>query len=104
MRTRFIITLPSNSVINISISYTNIFSENRDFLFELELPTSYNLDINNDIFIYTVDAIITFVQARNFKKTLIILSRRIRLDTVVKYSINGYYMILYKSTELTGYK
>ena len=61
MKTKSIITLLLKSILNILINYTNTLFENRDFLFKLELSTSYNLDIDDDILIYIIDSTITFI-------------------------------------------
>ena len=90
MKTKSTITLSPKSVINVSVSYASL-SEDRDFLFKPELSVSYNLGHDRDIFAYVIDIRISFIQAKNATEVSITLYRNIRLDIVVKYSINDCY-------------
>ena len=76
---------------NISISYLNKLSKDRNFLFELELSKNYNLDLKDDIFTHVVNAIINFIQIKNTTNVSITLFRNVRLDTIMKYLANKYY-------------
>ena len=102
LKTKIIITLLSNMMINISINYYDILSDDRDFLFESELVISLNKD--NEVFAHVIDCLLTFVQIKNTIKALIILFKNIRLNTVIKYAANDYYQVFYKLASLATYK
>ena len=76
-------------MINILINYYNILFDDRDFLFESELVIF--LDKDNGVFAHIIDCSLTFVQVKNIIKVLIILSKNIRLDIMIKYVTDGYY-------------
>ena len=59
LKAKVIITLSSNTIINISINYYDILFDDYNFLFESELVTS--LDKNNEIFVYIIDCSLTFI-------------------------------------------
>ena len=90
MKTKSVITFLSKSIINISIIYLTIFDD-RDFLFEFEFLINYFFDFDDEIFVYIIDFIIIFVQIRNFMKTSIKNFKRIKFDTIMKYSANKCY-------------
>ena len=104
IKTESIITLPPKSVMNIPINYASTLFDDRDFLFEPELPVSFNLGFDDDVFVHIVDSIMSFVQARNFIEASMILPKNIRLNTVMEYAANGCYQVSYKSTRLTTYE
>ena len=60
MKIESIITLSSKFITNIIISYLTL-PNNRDFLFESKLLISYNLELEDNIFIYIIDIIISFI-------------------------------------------
>ena len=95
-------TLPPNSVTNIPISYQGSLPDDRDFLFEPELPESYDLGRGGGIFAHIVDASMTFIQARNNTGAPIDLPRHTRLGTVVEYAVDGCYQVSYKSASLAA--
>lgn len=102
VRTKSAITLPPKSVLNVSISYASTLPEDRDFLFEPELPASYNLGTDGGVFAHVVDSSMTFVQARNSTEAPVTLPRRTRVGTVVEYSADGCYQTSYKSAGLAA--
>ena len=61
MKTKFIITFSFKLIMNVLINYINILFNNRNFLFEFEFSINYNLDFNDNIFIYIVDFSMIFV-------------------------------------------
>ena len=102
IKSKSALTLPPNLVINILITYHSMLPEDRDFLFELELLGSYDLDHSGGIFTYVVDALMTFIQVKNTTNSPIVLLRHIRLGIVVEYAADGCYQVLYKSTDLAA--
>lgn len=102
VKTKTTITLPPNTIINILINYHNILFDDRNFLFKLELFIDF--DYEKEIFIHVVNILIIFVQTKNVIATFIILFRNIKLNTMMKYTINNYYQFFYKSTDLTTCK
>lgn len=96
------ITLPPNSVTNVPISYAGALPEDRDFLFEPELPASYNLGLDGGICAHVVDSNMTFVQAKNSTEASVVLRRNARLGTVVEYAADGCYQTSYKSAGLAA--
>ena len=59
MKTKIIITLSSNTMINILINYYDILFDDRDFLFEFKLVISFDKD--NEVFAYVIDFLLTFI-------------------------------------------
>ena len=102
VKSKSALTLPPNSVTNVPICYQGMLPDDRDFLFEPELPGTYNLGRNGGIFAHVVDASMTFIQARNATEAPIILPRHTRLGTVVEYAADGCYQVSYKSTNLAA--
>ena len=91
MRVNAAIVLLLNIVINISVNYYDSLPDNRDFLFEPELSASYDLRHTDGVFAYIVNTNLTLVQAKNATEVSIVLSKNIRLRTVVEYLVDGYY-------------
>lgn len=94
------LTLPPNSVTSIPISYDGTLPADRDYLFEPELPETYNLGHTGGIFSHVVDSFMTFVQAKNATEATIVLPRHTRLGTVVDFAADGCYQVSYKSASL----
>lgn len=76
-------------------------SDDWDFLFESQY--SQNLKHDDDVFAHIVNVKLSFVQIRNATKSLITLSRKIKLDFVVEYNITQEcYMIISLDVNLTA--
>ena len=103
MKSESIITIFLKIIINISINYHNILSNDRDFLFEFELSANYYFDLDEDIFAHVVDFSMTFVQTQNVIETLITLFKSIKLNIVIKYAVNECYQVFYKLINLVIY-
>ena len=99
MKIKIIITLSPNTIINISINYYDILFNNRNFLFEFKLITFF--DKNNEVFVYVIDCLLTFMQVKNIIETFIVLFKNIKLNIMIKYITNDYYQIFYKLADLT---
>ena len=102
VKSKSTITLPPKSVMNVPVSYASTLPDDRDFLFEPQLPASYDLGLDGGIFAHVVDSTMTFVQARNSTEAPVVLPRRTRLGTVVEYSADGCYQVSYKSSGLAA--
>ena len=89
MKTKFVIILSPNSILNISINYYNTLLNDRDYLFKSELTIYF--DNNNEIFAHIINCLITFVQTKNIIKAFIVLFRYIKLKTIIKYAMNDCY-------------
>ena len=59
MKAKIIITLSSNTMINISINYYDILFDDRDFLLEFKLVIFF--DKNDEIFAHVIDCLLTFI-------------------------------------------
>lgn len=94
------ITLEPNSITNVPVSYHGTLPDDRDFLFEPELPI--NLGYQGGVFAHVVDTAMTFVQAKNATSAPVVLPRHVRLGTVVEYEANGCYQVSYKSASLAA--
>lgn len=76
-------------------------SDDRDFLFESQY--SWDLKYDDDVFAHVVNIDLSFVQIRNATKSSITLSRKIKLDFVIKYNITQEcYMIMSSDANLTA--
>ena len=76
-------------------------SDDRNFLFESQY--SQNLRHDDDVFAHIVNIKLSFVQIRNVTKSSITLSRKIKLDFVIKYNIiQECYIIIFTDTNLTA--
>lgn len=76
-------------------------SDDWDFLFESQY--SQNLRHDDNIFAHIVNVKLFFIQIQNATKSLITLSRKIKLDFVIKYNITQEcYMILSSDANLTA--
>ena len=54
-------TLSFKFIINILINYASTLFNHRDFLFKFEFLINYNLDFDDNVFVYIVDFIIFFI-------------------------------------------
>lgn len=73
------------------IYYDNLFN-NKDFLFESQC--FYNLDYKDNVYAYVVNVNLNKILIRNTTLRLIILTRRIRFETITKYNQINYYLVM----------
>ena len=73
-----------NEIIKISMIFNDDLSIDRNFLFESQCNAYLNQ--NDDVFVYIIDANMFFVQVHNTSNSSIILSRRARLNLIMKYN------------------
>ena len=102
VRANAAVVLPPNTVTNILVNYHGSLPDDRDFLFEPELPASYDLGHAGGVFAHIVDANLTLVQAKNATEAPVVLPKNIRLGTVVEYSVDGCYQVSCKSSGLAA--
>ena len=67
-----------------SISYHDNLSNDRDFFFESQC--NQFLDLNENVFVYIVNAFLNHVMMRNIIQHSIILQKRARLKTLIDYN------------------
>ena len=71
-------------IVQMSISYHDSLSNDRDFFFEFQC--NQLLDLNEDVFAYIVDAFLNHVMIRNIIQHSVILQKRVRLKTLIDYN------------------
>ena len=69
---------------NVFIIYNEDLSNDKNFLFESHC--SKNLSRENDVYTHIIDSFFFFVQVNNVIARSIILSRRVKLNTVIEYN------------------
>ena len=69
---------------NVFITYNEILSNDRNFLFESHC--SENLSREDEVYTHIIDSFFFFVQVNNVIAKSIILSRRVKLNTVIEYN------------------
>ena len=94
------LTLPPNEVVDIPVSYKGALPDDRDYLFEPDIPL--NLGETGGVYAHVVDSAMTFVQARNTTASPVVLPKGTRLGTVVEYAVDGCYQVSYKSSGLAA--
>ena len=72
------------AIVQISVSYHDNLSKNRDFLFESQC--NQLLDLNENVFVYIVNAFLDHVIIRNIIQHFVTLQKRARLRTFVNYN------------------
>ena len=71
-------------IVQMSISYHDNLSNDRDFLFEFQC--NQLLDLNENVFVHIVNAFLNHVMMRNIIQYSIILQKRARLKTLIDYN------------------
>ena len=66
------------------IVYYNNLSNNRNFFFEFQCNQYFNL--NENVFVYIVNAFLNHVIMRNIIQHFVILQKRVRLKTLIDYN------------------
>ena len=84
IRNQKIFTILFDELTKVSIIFHDDLSFDRDFFFESQC--SKYLNQNDDVFAHIVDANLFFVQIHNIIDFSIILSRRVKLKSVIKYN------------------
>ena len=71
-------------IVQMSILYHDNLSNDRDFFFEFQC--NQLLDLNENVFVYIVNAFLNHVMMRNIIQHSIILQKRVRLKTLIDYN------------------
>ena len=71
-------------IVQMSISYHDNLSNDRDFFFEFQC--NQFLDLNENVFVHIVDAFLNHVMIRNIIQHFVILQKRVRLITLIDYN------------------
>ena len=98
VKTKRLLILFFNFIIEILIIYYNTLLKDRNFLFKSELK--YDFDYIDGIYTYIINTSMTFIQIKNIISIFINLSRHTQLKTIVEYIANNCYQILYKLVNL----
>ena len=91
IRNQKIFTILFDELIKVSIIFHDDLSSDRDFFFESQC--SEYLNQNDDVFVHIVDANLFFVQIHNIIDFSIILSRRVKLRSIIEYNQQECYQI-----------
>ena len=89
-------------MINISIKLRKTLSKNRDYLFKLRILL-IELDINNNIIAYIVNSNINIIQITNIFSAIVSISRKIKLNKVIKYKKEEYFFAILLKISLAIY-
>ena len=92
IRNRKIFVVLFDQLTEISITFRDDLSKNKDFLFESQCSTYLNQ--NDDVFAHIVDSNFFFVQIHNITNLSMLLKRRARLKFVMKYNQQKCYQII----------
>ena len=91
----------ANSIIDIPIVYHRMIPKDHDFLFKLQ--SCHRLRYEGGIYIYIMDATLSFIKVKNATSYLVKLSRHSRLGTIMEYNRHGYYIVSPKAESLATY-
>ena len=100
IRNQKIFTILFDELTKVSIIFHDDLSFDRDFFFESQC--SKYLNQNDDVFAHIVDANLFFVQVHNIIDFSIILSRRVKLKSVIKYNQQECYQITVNEVSKTA--
>ena len=96
-------TLTPQSITEVPISYAGtVLPEDRDFLFEPELPARFQLGSNEGVFAHLVDTSLSFVHINNTTSQPVILPKHTRLGSVVEFGEQGGYLVTPESAPLAA--
>ena len=84
--------MTSKQLIEMFVNFHDYLFNDRDFLFESQCQ--YDFDFENEIYTHVVDVNLSRILMRNTINLSIILTRRIKLDTIIEYNQTSCYLIM----------
>ena len=84
--------MTSKQLIEIFVNFDDYLFNDRNFLFESQCQ--YDFDFENEMYIHVVDVNLSRILMRNTINLSIILTRRIKLDTIIEYNQTSCYLII----------
>ena len=92
VKTRDAFTMTSKQLIEMFVNFHDYLFNDRDFLFESQCQ--YDFDFENEIYTHVVDVNLSRILMRNTINLSIILTRRIKLDTIIEYNQTSCYLTI----------
>ena len=91
IRVKQIINVFVNFIVMIFVNYYDNLSIDKDFLFESQCVQQRLLNINENVFAHIIDALLNDVMIRNINNHIVQLFKKVKLESIVKYTQSNYY-------------
>ena len=99
IRSQRVYTFMFNDLIEISITYHDALSNDKNFFFESQC--SYELKYENEVYAHVVDSNLFKMLVRNIIDKSITLTKRVKLKTIIEYNQTDCYLTMSKKSYKT---